>query len=80
MSELFVEESDQRLALPHALTERRMELLSMPLYELTEHLYTVLELEQVEGQDPYLCTFLDLMRNFLIDEVADISDDMTDVR
>ena len=72
MSELFVEESDQRLALPHALTERRMELLSMPLYELTEHLYTVLELEQVEGQDPYLCTFLDLMRNFLIDEVADI--------
>ncbi len=71
-TELFVKEGEKRLALPRELLEQRMDLLSMPLYELVERLFTLFDLEKLEGQDPYLCTFLDLLRNFLTDEVADI--------
>ena len=71
-SELFVEEGAQRLALPRELEENRMELLSKPLYELVEKLFTLLELDQLEGQDPYICTFFDHLREFQSDNIADI--------
>ena len=72
MSELFVIDGVQRLSLPRELEDKRMNLLSMPLNELVEHLITLLELEKLDGQDPYLYSFLDCLHEFLSDDVADV--------
>ena len=41
------------------------ELRAMPLYELTEHLFTVFGLERLENQSAYVCTFFDQLTAYL---------------
>lgn len=57
------------------LLERREELLRMPLYDLTEQLYTELHMGHIEDmkkQSAYLCAFYDKLSNFLADNSSDI--------
>ena len=55
------------------LPERYNEaLLQLPLYELTEQLYDIFQLNQMEGQSAYLCTFFDQVLEFATEKGADI--------
>ena len=52
-------------ALPDALTQHVEELVLVPLYELCERLYTILNLDRIADQDAYLFTFYDHVNKFL---------------
>ena len=49
------------------------QLLQLPLYELTEKLYTILHLERLSEQSAYLCAFYDQVSNFVADHGSDIN-------
>lgn len=52
-----------------------MEMMhTMPLYELTEHIYRNLSLSKLEGQAPYATAFLDGMKKYMEDNVATIEE------
>ena len=44
----------------------------MPLYELTEKIYTIFELHRLEGQGAYLCAFYDQLANYVNENTTDI--------
>ena len=58
--------------LPEAFTQHTQELLQLPLYELTERLYTIFQLEQLDEQSAYICTFYDQLNRFTQDNSTDI--------
>ena len=60
--------------LPTGFTNRRDELVLMPLYELLEELYSLLALDQIQGQDAYLFAFFDAVANYLQDHSSDLAD------
>jgi ATP-dependent exoDNAse (exonuclease V) beta subunit len=51
--------------LPEAYIQHLEELRTMPLYELTEHLFAIFGLERLEGQSAYICAFFDQLTAFL---------------
>ena len=52
-------QSDMEDMLPSALRDMREQLRQMPLYELLERIYQILQLDHVAGQDQYVMAFLD---------------------
>ena len=57
------------------LEEQRERLLQMPLFDLTERLFTDLklgEIEEMKQQSAYICAFYDQMNSYLIDNSGDI--------
>ena len=50
--------------LPEAYINHFEELMKLSLYELTERLYTLFELNRLEGQSAYLCAFYDQLLTF----------------
>ena len=58
------------------LTQRET-LLEKPLFELTEILYAILEMDKVEDmkkQSAYVCAFYDRMNEYLVDNSSNIDD------
>lgn len=45
-------------------------LASMSLYELVEHLYQILELDKIKGQELYTCAFFDGLKAFIDEKGA----------
>lgn len=64
--------------LPPALTRQADMLRHLPLYELTEKLYTILELERAQGQDQYIMAFQDTVCQWLSRNPADMAQFITD--
>ena len=71
---LHNEESDEQLLLdkeaydsllPEAYIQHFDELRTMPLYELTEHLFAVFGLDSLENQSAYICAFFDQLTAYL---------------
>ena len=52
-------------ALPQAFRDDLESLRHLPLYELTEKLYTILELDRIPGQDQYVMTLFDTICQWL---------------
>ena len=69
MPRYFLEENGVDVQL---LTERRSELRFVPLYELLEQLYNLLDLHRFSGQEAYLFGFFDAVSDYLRGESADI--------
>lgn len=51
--------------LPYELIQHYDELHLMPLYELVEELYRILDISHISGQDAYLFTFFDSINEYL---------------
>ncbi len=64
--------------LPKTFTEQADTLRNLPLYELTEKLYTILDLNRIEGQSQYMMAFQDTVCQWLSRNPGDISDFITD--
>ena len=58
--------------LPEAYIAHLDELLTLPLYELAEKIYSIFELHRLEGQGAYLCAFYDQLANYVNENTTDI--------
>ena len=58
--------------LPEAFRGHEKELLTMPLYELVEHLHAVFTLERLNGQSAYVCAFYDQLADYVSENTASI--------
>ena len=65
-------------SLPEAFENHQDDLLRMPLYELTEQLYSIFKLHQLEHQSGYLCSFYDQVSAYVREHTANIHDFLKD--
>lgn len=75
-NDLLTDDESFKLYMPKDIADegRYSSLQSMSLYELTEHLYQILELDKVKGQELYTCAFFDGMKTFINDNSAILED------
>ncbi|WP_443924951.1 UvrD-helicase domain-containing protein [Prevotella sp.] len=59
-------------ALPCALIDKRDDLLTMPIFELAEQIYTLFNIGNIKGEDTYLYAFYDALTDFIANNTADI--------
>ena len=64
--------------LPKAFAEQADTLRHLPLYELTEKLYTILDLDRIEGQSQYVMAFQDTVCQWLSRNPGDIAQFIAD--
>ncbi len=77
-SDYLVSGSDLDRLLPEAFIGHLKELLTLPLYELAEKIYTIFELHRLEGQGAYLCAFYDQLANYVNENTTDIQAFLTE--
>ena len=70
--ELLLSTCDLDTLLPDALSGHEKELLTMPLYELVEHLHAIFTLERLNGQSAYVCAFYDQLADYVNENTASI--------
>ena len=58
--------------LPEAFSQHTDELQRLPLYELAERLYAIFQIDRMEGQSAYLCSFYDQIVSFVNEQSTDI--------
>ncbi len=66
----YLEDLDSQL--PTLFVSQRDELRQQPLYELTERLFSIFDLQQYEGQSAYLCAFYDYVTTFVNEQTTDL--------
>ena len=71
-NELLIKDRELDSMLPEAYIGHMEELIRMPLYELTERLYSIFQLERLNEQSAYLCAFYDQLSQFTQDHTSDI--------
>ena len=59
-------------ALPCALIDKRDDLLTMPIFELAEQIYTLFNIGNIKGEDAYIYAFYDALTDFIANNTADI--------
>lgn len=64
--------------LPEAYIAHFEELLTLPLYELAEKIYSIFQLHRLEGQGAYLCAFYDHLANYVNENTTDIQSFLTE--
>ena len=70
--ELLIKDRPLDSLLPEDFTAHTDELLHLPLYELAERLYAIFQLDRLNDQSAYLCTFYDQLNLFMQDNSTDI--------
>ena len=60
-------------ALPSAIIDKRNDLLTMPIFELAEQIYTLFNIGNIKGEDAYLYAFYDALTDFIANNTADIN-------
>lgn len=71
-NELLLSTNDLNQLLPEGFLSQREVLLTMPLYELTERLHAIFELERLNEQSAYVFAFYDQLASYVNDNTADI--------
>lgn len=59
--------------LPESFDRQRNELMRLPLYELVNRLLELFQLQQMEGQNAYLCAFFDQVSAFVSENTSDLN-------
>ena len=57
----------------NAVMEELTQCSKLPIYELAEHLYELLHLKNLKGQEAYLYSFFDGINNFITTQASDLS-------
>ncbi len=68
----LVDHKNYDVFLPEEYVGNFYSLLSMPLYELAQQLYSIFKLERLQGQGAYVCSFYDVLNEYLNDQSTDI--------
>ena len=70
--DLLLSTCDLDALLPDMFIGHFDELVTMPLYELVEHLHAVFTLERLNGQSAYVCAFYDQLADYVSENTASI--------
>ena len=70
--DLLLSTCDLDALLPDTFKGHFDELITMPLYELVEHLHAVFTLERLNGQSAYVCAFYDQLADYVSENTASI--------
>ena len=70
--DLLLSTCDLDALLPDTFKGHFDDLVTMPLYELVEHLYAVFTLERLNGQSAYVCAFYDQLADYVSENTASI--------
>lgn len=62
----------EQLVLPEAYTSDAQNLISFPLYQLCEQIYTIFGLSRLQQQSAYICYFFDCMNEYISNSVGDL--------
>ena len=73
LNDIFLSGNTIDELLPKQFMNEKEQLLLMPLYDLAERLCKIFDIEKIEGQTAYICTFLDELTNFATNETSDIN-------
>lgn len=73
-NELLIKGQNIDDLLPEAYIQHTDELLHLPLYELTERLYNIFQLDRLTAQSAYVSTFYDQISRFTLENSTDIDD------
>lgn len=71
-NDLLLNGEDLWQLVPKDYADNMEDLVRLPLYELAEKLYSVFDLQCMNGQTAYLCTFYDHLAKFTEDTFSDI--------
>lgn len=71
-TDLFASGATLDSLLPDEFSKNTAKLISMPVPDMIDKLYSVFCLNTLEEQSAYVCTFIDILNNYLTDNVADI--------
>ncbi|MBR5656147.1 MAG: UvrD-helicase domain-containing protein [Prevotella sp.] len=71
-NQLFILNDDVNTLLPRAYVDHMDELLTLPMFDLVERLYSIFGLDNLVDESAYVCAFYDQVSNYLVDNVADI--------
>ena len=71
-NELLLSTNNLDQLLPEDFLSQRELLLTMPLYELTERLHAIFELEKLNEQSAYVFAFYDQLASYVSENTADI--------
>ena len=70
--DLLLSTCDFDALLPDTFKGHFDDLVTMPLYELVEHLHAVFTLERLNGQSAYVCAFYDQLADYVSENTASI--------
>lgn len=59
-------------SLPADFVDQRTHLLTKSLYDIVEHIFISFRLHELNEESAYICTFYDLLRNFIKDNTPDL--------
>ena len=71
-SELFIKDHPIEDMLPPDFIQQTAALHHLPLYELTERLFHIFQLDRLKEQSAYVCAFYDQLNKFTLDNSTDI--------
>lgn len=71
-SELVLNDNEYNALLPSDYIQNVDTLVKLPLYELTEQLYSLFHVDRLENQSAYICEFYDQISQFSEDNFANI--------
>ena len=71
--ELLLRNCDLNMLLPEEYIHHTEELLTLPLYDLVERLYTIFNLKKLKDQSAYICAFYDQLTTFVNENTTDIN-------
>lgn len=71
-SELVLNDNEYNALLPSDYIQNVDTLVKLPLYELTEQLYSLFHIDRLENQSAYICEFYDQISQFSEDNFANI--------
>lgn len=77
-SELLTHKRTAIHYLPTVYLSERERLLAMPLFDLIEKLYNIFQLNRLNEQSAYVCTFYDQVNDYLANNTGDIDDFVTE--
>ena len=71
-SELLCTTTERSQQLPTQFIDKQEELISMPIPQLAESIYSIFKLSTLKGDEAYISTFFDALTKFVQDNTADI--------
>lgn len=71
-NQLILSTENLDIHLPKDFIDCQSELLTTPLYDLAERIYTIFKLDKLTDQSAYVCAFYDQLSKFIEDSTTDI--------
>lgn len=62
----------EQLLLPEEYAQDMDNIITMPLYQLCEHIYSIFRIDKLDSQSAYVCCFFDCLCEYITNSVGDV--------